>query len=39
LLRFQLLQILGGGGGQGQASPDQMGNNLKDIFGGQLPGR
>ena len=35
--------ILGGGGGQGrviakQIPPDQMGDVLRDIFGGDLPG-
>jgi hypothetical protein len=37
-LQDVLTQILGGGARQGQTSPDQMGDILKDIFGGQLPG-
>jgi hypothetical protein len=37
-LQDVLTQILGGGD-QGQTSPDQMGDILKGIFGGQLPGR
>jgi hypothetical protein len=36
-LQDVLTQILGGAG-QGQTSPDQMGDILKDIFGGALPG-
>jgi len=37
-LQDVLTQILGGGGNQGQTAPNQMGDILRDIFGGQMPG-